>query len=107
MLIERMLSTLPQSADLSFSPLTLAIRLQRSRRKQSRPTVQSITGPPTCVKRNVSEISTEDVGTTSDYILPETRPIAARQIAFTVARTNTRRREHAFAVGSYMTTAVS
>ena len=37
--------------------------------------------------------------TTSAYIPPETRPIAACQIAITVARTNTRRRGLAFAVG--------
>ena len=37
--------------------------------------------------------------TTFDYILPETGPIAARQIAFTAVRTNTKRRGVAFAVG--------
>jgi hypothetical protein len=57
-----------------------------------------------CSNRGES-ISDSDVthrpscSTTFDYILPETRPIAARQIAFTVARTNTRRRGLAFAVG--------
>lgn len=37
--------------------------------------------------------------TTFDYILPVTGPIAARQIAFTAARTNTKRRGLAIAVG--------
>lgn len=53
------------------------------------------------------EISTEGVGTTSDYILPVTGPIATRQIAITAACTNTRRRGLAFAVGPYTTTAAS
>ena len=37
--------------------------------------------------------------TTFDYILPVTGPIAARQIAITAARTNTRRHGLAIAVG--------